>query len=101
MKVCQAALQELVVLGLGPYNPNKKSHYNVLIFLYILLCALTFGLTGAYLFLDAKTFDEITQCIYIISTSILSAVNVGSLALQQKKLFGQIVRAEAIINLSK
>lgn len=101
MKVCQAAQQELVFLGIGPYDPNKKSQYNNFIFVYIFVSGLCFGLTGAYLFLEAKTFDEITQCIYIISATVLSPMAVGSLGLQQEILFRQFERIENIIDSSK
>lgn len=101
MKVCQMAQDELVYLGIGPYDPSKKTQYNKFIFVYILLVTLSFGLSTAYLFIDANTFDEITQCIYIISASILSPIAVGSLALQQKILFKQFDRIETIIHSSK
>lgn len=101
MKLYQTAQNDLVYVGLGPYDPNKKSQFNPLIFVYILMCILSFGLTGAYLFIEAKDFDEITQCIYIISTSVLSPMAIGSLAIQQKSLFELINRLEVIFDSSK
>lgn len=101
MKVCQIPQAELVYLGIGPYDANKKTQYNKFIFVYSLLVTLSFGLSTAYLFIEANTFEEITQCIYIISASILSPIAVGSLALQQKILFKQFDRIETIIHSSK
>lgn len=101
MRLYQTAQRDLTYLGIGPYDPDKENHLNPMIFLYILLCVLSFTLTGAYLFIEAKTFDEITQCIYIISASILSPMAVGSLAIQQKTLFNLIGRIEAIFDSSK
>lgn len=97
MKVCHIAQKELVFLGIGPYDPNKTNHLNPIIFVYSLLCFLSFSLSLAYLFLEAKTFDDVTQCIYIISASILSPMAVGSLAIQQKTLFHMCERLEVII----
>lgn len=101
MKVCRIAQNELVFLGIGPYDPNKKSHYNKFIFVYIILTSLSFTQTTAYLFLEANTFDEVTQCIYIISASVLSPMAVGSLALQQNVLFKLLERIEAILDASR
>lgn len=92
---------ELVYLGIGPYDPNKKSHYNKLIFLYIFLVSTSFMQTTAYLFLEAKTFDEVTQCIYILSASVLNPLAVGSIALQQNLLFKLLERIEVIMDSSK
>lgn len=101
MKLYQTAQKDLVYLGIGPYDPNKKNQLNPMIFVYIVLCVLSFTLTGAYLFIEANTFDEITQCIYIISASILSPMAIGSLAIQQKIMFNLIDQIEAIFDSSK
>lgn len=95
------AQRELVYLGVGPYDPNQKNQYNKFLFVYILLTSLSFIQTTAFLFLDANTFDEYTQCIYLISATILSALAVGSLGLQQKILFKLLERIEAILVSSK
>lgn len=101
MKVCHIALRGLVFLGIGPYNRGKDIHYNPLIFVYFLLCFLCFCLTGAYLFLEANTFNDITQCIYIMSAAILSPIAVGSLAIQQRTLFHMCEKLEEILDRSK
>lgn len=101
MKLYQTAQRDLMYLGIGPYDPNKESHLNPMIFLYSLLCILSFSLTGAYLFIEAKTFDDVTQCIYIMSASILSPMAIGSLAIQQHTLFDLIERIEVIFDSSK
>lgn len=101
MRVCPTARMELVYLGIGPYDPNKKSHYNALIFLYIFLVSTSFMQTTAYLFLEAETFDEVTQCIYILSASVLNPLAVGSIALQQNLLFKLLERIEVIMDSSK
>lgn len=101
MKLYQTAQRDLTYLGIGPYDPNKKSQLNPMIFVYSLMVFLSFSLSVAYLFIEAKTFDDVTQCIYIISASILSPMAVGSLALQQKILYKLIGRIEAIFESSK
>lgn len=102
MKVCRIAREELVFLGIGPYDDvHKKVHYNKLIFLYILLIATSTVQTTAYLILEAKTFDEITQCIYIMSASILNPVALGSIAIQRNLLFELLQRIEDIMDSSK
>lgn len=101
MKLYRTAQRDLTYLGIGPYDPNKESHLNPMIFFYSLFCFLSFSLTGAYLFIEAKTFDDVTQCIYIMSASILSPMAVGSLATQQKTLFNLIGRIENIFDSRK
>lgn len=101
LKLYETALKDLVYVGIGPFDPNKKSQLNPLIFWYALCCILTYAFTGAYLFLEAKTFEDYTECIYILTTSILSPIAVTSVALQLHIMLPLIVKIETLFNSSK
>lgn len=101
LKLYVTAQKDLVYVGIGPYNPNKKSQLNPLIYWYALCCVLTYILTGAYLFLEANTFEEYTECIYILSASILSPIAVTSVALQLTTMFPLIEKIEGLFDSSK
>lgn len=101
MKLYQTAQKDLVYIGIGPYDPNKKNQLNPLIFWYALCCTLSFTLTGAYLFLEANDFEEYLECIYVLSTSILSPIAVASVALQLDTMFPLIEKIEAFFDASK
>lgn len=101
MKLYQSAQKDLVYIGIGPYDPNKKSQLNPMILWYALCCTLSFTLTGAYLFIEADNFEEYLECIYILSTSILSPIAVASIASQLDIMFPLMRKIETLFDLSK
>lgn len=101
MKLFQTAQQNFVYFGIGPYDPNRKNQYNKLIFLYIFLTILCFILSGTFVIVEANTFEEYTEGIYILSAAILSPMATASIALKLRTLFELIKRGEQIFDASK
>lgn len=101
MKLFQSTQSDFVYLGIGPYDPKQKNQFNGLIFLYTLLSIMCFTQTGTFLVLEANTFEEYTEGIYLLSASILSVMAVTSIALKLQTLFNVIERCESFFESSK
>lgn len=101
MKLFQTAQKNFVYLGINIYDPDQKNQFNKSIYVYISLTISCFTQTGAFLILEANTFDEYTEGIYILSASILSPMAMAWIAFKLQTLFILIKRFEHTIDSSK
>lgn len=101
IKIFQKLKQCVVTIGLD-LNPEMRHHpFNAKILITFLALTVTCIGTLLYIFLEANTYLEFAQSIYMCSSSLLVSFSVMVIVLHVSELIGIIDDCECFINTSE
>lgn len=98
MKLLQSVVRDFVVLGLGPHQLTQKYPINRENVQELSIQFLAFSHCSAYLFLDAKTFEDYTLSVYVCTTLILLILVYMIFMWKNRSICELIVNAEKMID---
>ena len=97
MRVVVAALENMELLGIHPNQTLMNGRF-WMAFIQISMHAV---LNWAYLLIEAKTFWEITNAVFITSTTTMIAVIFPFIASKRPKMYAMLQNAEEMVNKSE
>ena len=101
MKLFQSVQKSFAVLGITPNESIRTDPYNRNIWKSFIVYSLTNVLNFAFFFLEANSFREYTEILFVYSCTMTIFIGFAIAAIQKKKLFNYINNCEKTINESE
>lgn len=101
IKIFQTIKKNLSTIGIGPNSAKQLRPFNAKIFVNLSAVGIGFIGTLMYIIIEARTFLEFAQSIYMCSTFVLVACILMTLIFNLSELFETIDNCESLVNTSK
>lgn len=101
MKILLSVVRGLIVLGLGPQRMDHKYPINSRSLKTLFALFFGLGLSFAYIFLEAQTFEDYTLSLYVCITVLLGGIGFIILMWKNRPICDLIDKTEKTINESK
>lgn len=101
VKILQSVQKNLACLGIYFSSTNKMQKFNGKVLTDFLMLTTAIGWTLMYIFINAETFTEYNQSIYICTSFVLITSVLAITSLNSTKLYIIINHCEYLINVRK
>lgn len=101
MKLFETALKNFAILGLECDESSKKFVYTKNYFAFQFSCIVCIVLTFLFLIYDAKTFDDYTEALFILSTGLMQGIISVSISFKMNNFFNFIENCKNVFDESK